>query len=125
MHTKEQINEDDLVCNPQPWLRPEPLMGACSWVFSKPVRVSRFETRDVKRYGAVVRVRVGNRDQLAVESAPAEILEGNLILPSQEPGVVLTVELVGFDGEIRPIFEVRKKKISCGDVPNRIVRVLD
>lgn len=41
----------DLVCNPEPWLKPEPLMGCCTWVFSKPVRVYGFRLRNVNRHG--------------------------------------------------------------------------
>lgn len=57
-----------------------------------------------------VRLRVGNLDQMATDSVPTDVFEDGgrirLELPSQEPGVCLTLEFVGFDGEIRPLFEV-------------------
>lgn len=103
----------DLICNPQPWLKLMSGSGlCCTWVFSKRVRVYGFKLRNVNHHGRLVRLRVGNVDQMTLDGVPTDVFEDGgrirLALPSQEPGVVLTLEFVGFDGEIRPLFEVAR-----------------
>ena len=80
------------------WLRRAPF----EWVWQVPVRVVGFETMGETVDGVfATRLRVGNEDQLAMPGpAPLELLikyddAPGLVLPSQRPGIMISLELFG------------------------------